>query len=329
MRRLIVAILVVAALWSGWWVVASRMALAAVRQAVADLGQQDVRVSLAKVGVAGFPNRLDVVLRDLAVVHADTGLALRAPEVDAYTLTWNPWHVLFALPQGVALDGGNGSPLTLVPKQFLASVQVPPFGDLLLDRAQAQADGLVVARGGVQGAVGHVFAATRQHGDARSHDLWVEVKDISLPAAWPVAQGAADDGRGLGARIAAAHLDATLDFAAPVTLGSGAAPELLALTLREAVLDWGPLHATARGTLSPDADGFAEGTVDLGLTGWQALPPALQAAGLILPDAADRLGRGLGGVADANGVAHLTLTLSGGMVRFGFIPLGPAPRMAP
>ena len=333
MRRLIVAICVVAVLWSAWWVVASRFALVAVRQAVAVLGQNELRVSLGDVGVTGFPNRLDLILQDLAVVDAGTGRALRLPKLDLYTLTWNPWHVLFALPGGLSLTGAaDTSPLTLMPQTFLASVQVPPFGDMSLSAAQMQADGVVIDHMGAQGHVGHLFAASRQRGDARSHDLWFELKDVTLPEGWVPPASGAQTGTGAalaGNVISGAHLDAAVDFAAPVTLTGPGLPDVLAVTLRDAVLDWGPIHATARGTISPDANGLAEGRLDLTLTGWQALAPTLQAAGIILPQAADGLTRGLAAVSGPDGVAHLPLTLSGGMVRLGFVPLGPAPRLSP
>ncbi|NBO20911.1 MAG: DUF2125 domain-containing protein, partial [Rhodobacteraceae bacterium] len=219
MRRLIVAICVVAVLWSAWWVVASRFALVAVRQAVAVLGQNELRVSLGDVGVTGFPNRLDLILQDLAVVDAGTGRALRLPKLDLYTLTWNPWHVLFALPGGLSLTGAaDTSPLTLMPQTFLASVQVPPFGDMSLSAAQMQADGVVIDHMGAQGHVGHLFAASRQRGDARSHDLWFELKDVTLPEGWVPPASGAQTGTGAalaGNVISGAHLDAAVDFAAP------------------------------------------------------------------------------------------------------------------
>ena len=81
--------------------------------------------------------------------------------------------------------------------------------------------------------------------------------------------------------------------------------------------------------MTPDANGLAEGRIDLRLTGWRELVPVLVAAQLVTPEVAPTVARALEVMAK-NGTAEVLevpLVLADGWMRLGPIPLGPAPIM--
>jgi hypothetical protein len=71
-------------------------------------------------------------------------------------------------------------------------------------------------------------------------------------------------------------------------------------------------------------------TVDV--TNWNRLPAVLVAAGLVTPEVAPTVARGMQALAaqtEDPTVLSLTLTLADGRMSFGPFPLGPAPLMVP
>jgi hypothetical protein len=109
-------------------------------------------------------------------------------------------------------------------------------------------------------------------------------------------------------------------------------PGLTALELREASLRWGALTVSARGQVAADAEGLAEGRIDIRIAPWPLALEAAVAAGLIRPELAPtwaEIARRLAeGSADPDRL-DLPLTLARGRAALGPLPLGPAPRLAP
>jgi hypothetical protein len=94
------------------------------------------------------------------------------------------------------------------------------------------------------------------------------------------------------------------------------------------------LELSAQGNLAPDAQGLAEGTIDLRLKGWRSLPAVVVALGLVPPANAVTLQRGLEYLAKSGAqsggdpeVIALPLTFKSGKMSLGPLPLGPAPRL--
>jgi hypothetical protein len=131
----------------------------------------------------------------------------------------------------------------------------------------------------------------------------------------------------LGPALTALHLDASVILSQPIdrTLRE---PHLLGVTLTQFHISWGVVELTASGEITPDAQGLASGQIDLKLKGWQSLPAAAVALGLVPPTNEESILRGLEFLAKASPdpeVISLPLKLADGQMTLGFIPLGPAP----
>ena len=95
-------------------------------------------------------------------------------------------------------------------------------------------------------------------------------------------------------------------------------------------MQWGEIEVRIAGTLTIDANGVPEGDIAVQIVKWEALLELLQSNG-VLPQQINAFAlRAVESLAQASGRADTldaTLTLAGGFIRFGLIPLGPAPRL--
>jgi hypothetical protein len=118
-------------------------------------------------------------------------------------------------------------------------------------------------------------------------------------------------------------LTAALDRHAPQTK-----PKVENVTVNEVLVTWGELELSGKGKLVVDANGIADGAINLRLENWRmALPPAI-AAGLISAEVAPTWERALALLADQAGTPDgldLPLTFRRGWLSLGPLPLGPAP----
>lgn len=321
MRALLWVTCGVAALWGGYWVAGSRAALSG---AEAWLAQSGAAYDTAEI--AGFPNRFDLTVTGLQMADPDTGITWAAPFAQVFAMTWKPWHLIAALPneQTLALPDQT---LDLGSTRMMGSLLLVPGPDLALNEVVVEGEGLRVAS-----SAGWVLAAEKLVGSTRadgahanSHRLGLSVSGFAPDPALIQALAAT----GLPATLSDIHLDATVTLSAPLDRhASTTNPRLRAVDLRQARLVWGTLKLFATGEMAADAAGFAAGKVDLRVEGWRALPPLLAALGLIAPDFAPTLERGLQIMAQSGGdadVVSLALTAKDGRLSLGPFPLGPAP----
>ena len=137
----------------------------------------------------------------------------------------------------------------------------------------------------------------------------------------------------LPAEIGPIALDSTLVFDRPwdrPALEDGN-PVLEEVAIRDLSLTWGKLDLRGRGTLGVDAEGFAEGRIDLRARNWEDMLAVAEASGALNPTLGGALRSGLGLIARLSGdrnALEVPLDFHGGVARLGPIPLGPAPRLA-
>lgn len=326
MRWLLWVVIAGGTLWGGWWFAAStameRGAVAAF-DAMAARGLVATRSDLT---VRGFPNRLDLIVTDPAVSDPATGTGYAAEIFRLYTLTWRPWHMIaaFAPEQRFPTPAGDA---VLTSDRMQASLVLQPDTALGLDRMALAGDAVSLTAPALDSQVrvgaDTLRLATRLDPTRdNTHEIGLDIAglDAGLPP-----------GTGLPPRAERLRIVAFAGFSAPLDRFAGdTRPGLVRLDLSEASLVWGDIRLTADGSLTADADGFAEGRIDIRLDNWETALTAATAIGLVNPVVAPtwaELGRRLAQVSGDPRRIDLPLTLSGGRMSLGPLPLGPAPRL--
>lgn len=327
MRRLIWITLVLAGLYAGYWALASRGVLAAVRGEVARLEAAGL-AEVGEVTLAGFPSRFDLTFRDAAVVDRSGFYGWSAPFFQVFALSYRPNHLIAVWPEAQEVLVA-GLPLSVTSEDMRASAVFAGTG-LALDHMALVGKTLTLTPPEGPGlALAEARLASRTApGVDNGHDLGLALFRIAPDPA--LARALDPEGR-LPAEIDWLRLDAVLAFDRPLDRAAlaGGAPRLTGVELREASLRWGPLSLEGEGRLAPDTAGLLEGRVDLVARDWRELVRLATLAGLVRPEIAPTFEAALEQIDAADGDAQalrVPLTWKNGRTSLGPIPLGPAPR---
>lgn len=328
MRRLLIGVLILVALWAGYWFAAARLLERGADGWFAAQAEAGMLAEHDGLRVTGFPLgfRLDVTRPHLA--NPETAAGWSAPQAQVFARSWMPWRVALDLPEQQRLTL-PGQEVAIRSSTLTARLGVSPQMSLPLDRIEIAGDGLSLqsSKGWSLGIARLSATTQRAEADPLTHDLRIEATLITP-----------DDGfrqrlapiSSLPALIDGLLVDAALAFDAPLDRNAATTqPHLTGLMLRDAKVTWGALVLSAFGTVTPDANGLATGQIDLRVTGWREVVPVLVAARLITPEVAPTVTRALEVMAkDSTAeVLALPLVLADGWMRLGPIPLGPAPVM--
>jgi hypothetical protein len=334
MRWLIGVVVAAALVWGGVWFALSGAVRRGAEAAIEGLVQQGVAFGRPQVAVAGFPNRLDLTLTALRLADPATGADWSAPFLQAFAMTWKPWHVILAFPPEQRLSWAGGEAV-LAADRLQASAVARPERSLPLDRLAVAGDGLRLTLTPAGGAPGTVSARSLRIGTradpsrADTHEVGVEVQGL---APGPGFFAALAPGPALPAEVPKLRLTGFVAFTAPLDRFAGETrPALRALELREVAAVWGGIALEAKGAVAADADGFAEGRIDIRLKGWRRALDAAVAAGAVHPEIAPTWAEFARRLTEASADPdrlEIALVFGGGRMWLGPLPMGPAPRLA-
>jgi hypothetical protein len=322
MRLLTILVLIAAAAWAGYWAIGSR----ALDRAAREFLDTQPGASYAALRVAGFPNRFDLTVEGIHLESPDGRTAWDAPFAQIFALSYKPWHVIAALPnsQTLRLDGQT---VTVDSSYLQASLVVTPDRSAALDRLSLVGRDLaLLSDQGWAATAAEVNLATRRDPvNPLAHQIGLRVTRLAPGPLMPAGAAA------LPPSVDLIHADLTARFTAPLDrFAAESQPRIALLDVRSVSIIWGGMRLSGQGSLAPDAAGLAEGKIELQLTNWRALPPALVALGTIQPEAAAPFLRALEVIAATSPdpeTAALPLVFTGGWVNLGPFPLGPAPRL--
>lgn len=337
MRKLMVLIVLLTAVWSGYWFVGSNAIRHGAEDFFANAAAQGLVAEKTALTVQGFPNRFDLHVDGMRLVDPDTGSAWEAPFVQVFAMTWKPWHIIAALPpdQQISLPDQD---ISLASQGLRASVRAQPATDLPLAAVIVESDSLSATStlGWTVGAARTVVSISADEevanaGDApNAYVLALDVADLT-PDPKVIEKIVTD--AGLPPTVAVIKVLATATLTAPLDRFAGDTnPRLAALDLTDSLIIWGDLSVAAKGVITPDDQGYASGRIEISVTNYQRLVPALVAAGAIKPELAQTVGNMLAAMAQQSGdpnLLQLPLTLQDGRVSLGPLPLGDAPLMLP
>jgi hypothetical protein len=337
MRKLLVLLILGTVLWSGYWVVGSNAVRKGAEDFFANAAAQGLVAEKTALTVKGFPNRFDLTVNGLRLMDPATGTAWEAPFAQVFAMTWKPWHIIAALPpeQAVLLPD---QAITLTSEGLRASVRAKPATDLplaavIVESGPFSASSTAGWTVGAARAVSSISADEEVPGAGDQPNAYILSLDITDLAPDPAAIEKIVTDAGLPATVAVIKLLATATTTAPLDRFAGDTnPRLAALDLTEGLITWGDLSISAEGVITPDDQGFASGRIEIAVTNYQRLVPALVAAGAIKPEISQTVGNMLDAMAKESGdpnLLQLPLILKDGRVSLGPLPLGDAPLMLP
>lgn len=339
MRKLLFLLIALTVLWSGYWFVGSNAVRDGVNGWFADAAAQGLVAENTGVTVAGFPNRFDLTIDGLKLSDPVSGSGWEAPFVQVFAMTWKPWHIIaaFAPEQSVTLPDQK---VKIASDGAMASFRAKPSTDLPLAEVRLAGTSLDLASDmGWTLGLGEFTLGLRADpalGDA-GYELGFDLAPLTLDPGFVAAVNAVTL-----PDLPAADLPGTaesllgsifLTFSAPLDRHAGEAkPYLTRVEVNQFNFAWGALAATAEGLIEADDQGFAAGEITVEVTNWNRLPAILVAAGVVQPEMAPTIARGMQALASQSPdlkILSLKLKLADGQMSFGPFPLGPAPRLVP
>lgn len=338
MRVLLAIVLLAAAGWSGWWWWNANARETAIEDWLAERRADGWIAEAAAVEADGFPNRVDVTASDLRLADPEAGWSWEAPFFQILSLTWKPHQFIAVWPdeQQVATPYETAR---ITSDIMRGSVAFEPGLALALNRSTVEIEAMrVTGEAGWTASLDRAVLATRratqEDAPANAYDFSFVAAGLALPEEWAER---VDRAGMLPRAMEAAEIDATLVFDRRWDRAAveDEPPALEAVTLRDLRLSWGRLDLRGRGEIAVDAEGYAEGELDLRVQNWRdALEVAVE-GGLIGADVAGAVEAALGFVAQLGGSGNaieVPLVFADGrtMIRapFASVPVGEAPRLA-
>ena len=326
MRAVMMVMLVLGVVWGGYWVAGSMALQKGAEAWFAGQSARGLSATNSKIEVHGFPNRFDLTVTDVHLADPVSGFGWDAPFAQVFSMTWKPWHLIAALPNAQTFSLPDQT-VALASTKMQGSLKLVPGTALALDGVVIDAADLAAtsSQGWVVKATRAELATRQDASAANGHEVNLTVTGL-MPDAALMASAV-----GLPAVIEVASIDLVAGFSAPIDRFAGEArPQVTALAVKDGLVRWGDLVITAKGAVVADAEGLAEGRVDIHIENWRILLPPAVAMGLIKAEVAPTIENMMALMAGQTGdgtAIDLALVMKAGRMSLGPIPLGPAPRM--
>jgi hypothetical protein len=319
-KRLILMVLIGAALWSGHWVWQARSTENALERWFEARRAEGWTARYDSLSIHGFPNRVDARFTGVELSNPDTGHSWEAAEFQLLTLVYNRDHRILVFPDQHVLRSG-GQTYRLQGEGLIASVNGT---DGVLGRAGLQAETL-----NIKGPRGDLAVAGLSAGihtnEAAPQQLLIGLTANALAGSKPATLlSDQDSAKALDLR-AILHLDAPWPMRPEA---SRPAPTRLDLQLAEYRLD--QMWLKASGDWDIDKKGRLDGDMSLRAENWRGALDKAILRGDIPKEIGGAISDALALVSQLSGKADtldLKLGFNDGRMSMGLIPLGDAPRL--
>lgn len=307
MRLFLLLILSATLLFGGYWVFAAQMIE---RQGTALLARS-AQLGGQMQPVTGFPRAFRTTIEAPLWRSRDGLSGWSAAELALAAASHQPNRISADFPTAQVLRLG-GTDMAVDTQHMTGALALG--ADQSLRAVELQLGGAEFGPAAPLSAAGQSALNLRQIEGAR-YAVEAQINDLSLAPGTLTLIGSETDLPDLVARIA---ITAEAEFAHGLPLRTPW-PDLQALDLTGAILDWGALQASMTGRLARSASGTMDGQIQLELQDWRPFHALLLAQGALPPDAAMLAGMFLAGQA-APGTHAVTLPLE---LRAQVLSLGP------
>lgn len=314
MKRLTFIAVILASFWGLFWCTSAYIAKRATLAWIATQEDQGLIIDFTHLGIRGFPNRIDITVRDLALTDSRSNIVWETPFLQSHALVYNPLHQIISFADHQTLSNRMGNWI-ITSDGLRASAVASPTGRLL--RLKAEAADLTLEHAENQFAFANVnLGLLVDENDAETY-RFVATSDALLTDQSPPDQAKIDTYIELDRPLHAIVIDA-------------ARPQPTSIDIRTAEYTSGGLDINLAGRLELDDTGRPTGNLALQAANWRELVTRAITAGIIPQGQADALERGLELLAGFSGnrdTLDVPLTFNKGAISLGVFPLGQAPRI--
>jgi len=330
MGKLIRIVLLAAFAWSIYWAIAAWGLRAAVTGWFDAQEARGWQAEYADIELEGFPLRHVTTLRSPALADPRTGVAWRAETLRLQSPAIWPGHVTLRFPATPQRLSHYDDTLELAADAMIATMHLDAGLALEIDTLSLTAGPWSVRRGAeavAQGA-GLVLGMQRQT-DPRSYALTLDLPGLvpgpRLREIAAISDRLPDELDSLELRMSVTF-DKPWDRSALET--SRPQPRHVDIGLADA--RWGAMRVLAAGEFDVSEAGVPEGSITLKVDNWRELLEMARQSGALPPEAVGPAERALGLLSGMGGnpnALDARITLRGGYMALGPIPIGPAPRL--
>lgn len=325
MGRLTVWAVLLAAIFTGYWFVATNVMQTKLQDAFADARADGWQVDTADQNMTGFPGTFALQLSAPSVAPPTGEWAWTGAAMDLSTPSINPTRPTVVFPSSQTLRIGEQT-LQIDVLDMRAGAAAKLNAALHFDDGFASLnDAGIVSDAGWQAQISAIEALMVLVEDSNTaYEVNVTVTDVALPA--DIMDQMIPAGT-LDPVVSRLGIDAvvTFDRGLERMALSGVAPDVSRVDLTAFDLIWGDVTVKASGALDIDDAGVPTGEVTLESAQWQAMIEIMVAAGVFDAGIVPTLTTMARTMAGTDGVLALPITFSDGSMSMGFLPLGPAP----
>lgn len=327
MKRLLVVILVCAALWSGYWYVAARGARAGFEAWFDARRAEGWQAEYAALEIDGFPNRVDSTFDKPVLADPETGLAWEAPFFQIFALTYKPNHIIAVWPKSQRFSTPNAK-YDVASENMRASLVMVAQTDLPLERANLVAEAMAISTDNATTTLeGVQLAASRLEGATQDYRLALNADGVMppLPAGFTLRTGGT-----LPRQLDTLRADLSVKFTRPWDLRAltQSRPQPVRIRLKLVEAKWGALELALAGTLDIDEAGRPSGRLTVKARNWRDIIVIVRQMGWLPESWLGHVEQALSLAAQLSGNSEsldLPLDFKQGAMALGPIPLGPAP----
>ncbi len=275
MRILLFLILSSLLMLGGYWVVASQM----IERQVAALIAASAQITGTPRSVTGFPLSFHQIIEAPHWRSRDGQSGWNAPELTLHAASYQPNRITAQFPHSQMLHLGTIDTV-LHTTEMTGQVTIGADQHLRAARLMIESAALSPALLIESAQTIRIFleqtAGERYGVQAQADALHLAPEIVTL-----IAPGMAWD----ATQIERLSLTAVIDLTSPLQFGASW-PDLTALDLTQAHLNWGALQIAADGRIERSASGVFDGKITLQVADWQPLLALLQQHDILPPDAA-------------------------------------------
>lgn len=323
MRRLTFLILIIAAVYSGYWFVGANTVRNGAQSAIEDARQSGWDIAYGDLQTIGFPSRFDTTANDLVVTPPDGLWSWKVPFLQVFALSYQPNNVIAAFPPQQSLRIGDET-LDIEAADLRGSARVRANTDLSFQTATLEVGATTISSdlGWTIGLQRALFALRATPDMTNAYDVYLEADELVLPA--DLIRGI-DPANQLTDTVQRVVVDSVITFDQPLNRHSKD-PLAQSMTLRNASVVWGAIALNAEGVLEIDDVGVPEGRITFKTGQWRDIIDLLVRTGAIDSGIAPTITNVANAMAQGD-TLELPVSFQNGFMSIGPLPLGPAPRL--